>query len=111
MRRLKFQTKLVISLHLPQCMFVCTFVSEMREQGHLITQGQLSNILCDLFSHIPYENSVSLTAKLETLSLSAISGLLAKAKAAVGKAHLSFPDNFEVSYSFSVVFGSLPLLL
>lgn len=67
-------------------MFVCTFVSEMREQGRLITQGQLSNTLCAFFSRILYENSVYQAAKLEGLSLSTISGLLAKAKAAMEKA-------------------------
>lgn len=48
---LSFKHRPVIPLHLPQCMFVCTFVSEIREHGHLITQEQLSDTTCALFSH------------------------------------------------------------
>lgn len=110
---LGFKHKLLISLHLPQCVFVCTFASEIREQGCLITQGQLSNTLGALSSHIQYENYIYQPTESESLGLSATSGLCTKATEgkASWKAHLSFSDIFEVSYSFSDVFGLMPLLL
>lgn len=55
---LNFKHRPAISLHLPQCTFVCTFVSEMREHGCLITQGQLSDTLGALSPHVLYEKSL-----------------------------------------------------
>ena len=82
-----FKHRPAISLHLPQCTFVCTFVSEMRKHRSLITQGQLCDTLEALSAWIQCGHYIYRDAKLESHSLPVTSGFLIKnAKAAKGKA-------------------------
>lgn len=83
---LNFKHRLAISLHLPQCMFVCTFVSEMRERLPANTGTTVRYIGCIIFPHTVWKLYLSNCKVGEPQFISHIRAACKTAKAVEKKA-------------------------